>query len=480
MTVSTSSDVLRWPAVGRFLRWRHARTSLQLILLVVAAVLVLHGLFGPQVAPANLATVVSWVQYRGWLIIAVLAAGNFFCTGCPFVLVRDAGRRMRTPLRKWPRWLRVKWIGIALFVAVLFAYELYDLWALPRATAWLVLGYFIAALAVDLLFTGATFCKYICPIGQFSFVAATVSPLELRVRQPETCRTCHTVDCIRGRRAESDPAVVTRRGCELALFLPAKVGNMDCTFCLDCVQACPHDNIAVATRVPALELVDSRRRSGIGWLTRRRDIAVLSVIFVFGGLINALGMTGPARTMEQSLAAMLDARSEGPVLAALFLIVLVLVPLVLLATAAALTRWVTRTSRPSMVSIAATYSYGLIPLGVGVWLAHYGFHLLTGVLTVIPVTQAAVLEVAGWAALGAPMWQLTGMRPGVVFPLEVGVILIGASGSLALGYLISERDYPERPVAAAIPWALVTVAVATAALWITAQPMDMRAIAFPG
>ena len=55
--------------------------------------------------------------------------------------------------------MRVKWIGIALFVAVLFVYELYDLWAFPRATAWLVVGYFAAALAIDLLFTGATFCK---------------------------------------------------------------------------------------------------------------------------------------------------------------------------------------------------------------------------------------------------------------------------------------------------------------------------------
>jgi ferredoxin len=480
VTGSRSSDVLKWPVVGRFLRWRYARTSLQLVLLFLAAVLVLHGLFGPQVAPANLATVLAWVQYRGWLIVALLAAGNFFCTGCPFVLVRDAGRRVRMPSRRWPRWLRTKWIGIALFVAVLFVYELFDLWALPRATAWLVLGYFAAALAIDLLFAGATFCKYICPIGQFSFVASTVSPLELKVRQPETCRTCHTVDCIKGRRAENEPARVTRRGCELSLFLPAKVGNMDCTFCLDCVQACPHDNVALATRVPALELVDARRRSGIGWLTRRRDAAALAVAFVFGGVINALGMTAPARAMEQSLAQILGARSEGPVLGALFAIVLVLVPFVLMSLAAALTRLVTRKTLSSMVDIAAAYSYGLIPLGFGVWLAHYGFHLLTGLWTIIPVAQSAALELAGRAVLGTPMWHLTGMRPGLVFPFEVGVILIGASGSLALAYLISERDYPEQPVAATIPWAFVTMAVAVAALWIIAQPMDMRAIAFPG
>jgi hypothetical protein len=76
---------------------------------------------------------------------------------------------------------------------------------------------------------------------------------------------------------------VLQRGCELALFLPAKVGNLDCTFCLDCVQACPHDNVAISPRVPGLELVDPRRRSGIGRLARREDIAALVVVFVFGG-----------------------------------------------------------------------------------------------------------------------------------------------------------------------------------------------------
>src|SRR5205085_10915161 len=108
----------------------------------------------------------------------------------------------------------------ALFAAVLFVYELFDLWALPRGTAYLVLAYFAAALAIDLVFSGATFCKYLCPIGQFNFVASTMSPLELRVRDESTCRSCRTVDCIKGHAA---PAV--QRGCELALFLPLKVGN---------------------------------------------------------------------------------------------------------------------------------------------------------------------------------------------------------------------------------------------------------------
>ena len=296
--MNTRTDVLRWPVIGRFLRWKHARTSLQTALLIAAAILVLHGFLGPDVAPANLATVLTWVHYRGLLIVALLAAGNFFCAGCPFVLARDGARRLHSPILHWPKRLRGKWLALVLFVAVLFCYELFDLWALPRATAYLVLAYFAAALVIDTIFKGATFCKHLCPIGQFNFIASTMSPLELEIRERSTCQACTTSDCIAGRRLPQSPQVVVQRGCELGLFLPGKVGNIDCTFCLDCVHACPHDNIALAARTPALELADARRRSGIGRLTARPDIALLAVLFVFGALMNAFAMIGPVHQLE--------------------------------------------------------------------------------------------------------------------------------------------------------------------------------------
>ena len=105
---SGALDVLRWPVIGRFLRWRHARTALQLVLLSLAAVVILDGLLSARIDPTNLAAVLTWVHYRGLLVVALLAAGNLFCTGCPFVLVRDAGRRVRPPWRSFPRWLRTK------------------------------------------------------------------------------------------------------------------------------------------------------------------------------------------------------------------------------------------------------------------------------------------------------------------------------------------------------------------------------------
>jgi ferredoxin len=485
-------DLLRWPVVGALARWRHGRLLLQLPLLAVAVAMVAHGFYGPGIAPRNLATVLAWVHYRGLLVVALLAIGNLFCTGCPMVLVRDAGRRIAHPALRWPRVLRTKWPAIVLFAAVLFAYELFDLWSLPRATAWLIVGYFAGALTIDVLFAGASFCKYICPIGQFNFIASTLSPTELQVRDLGTCRTCRTVDCIKGRRdltnekthpttaADRGAARVVQRGCELGLFLPSKVGNLDCTMCLDCVHACPHDNIALVTRLPGDELSDTRRRSGIGRLTQRKDIAALAVLFVFGALINAFAMTSPAVRLEQWVAGIAAIRTETLSLGLLFLVGLVALPLVLIGTASAITRLLAPGTSDSVAVIAARHAYGLVPLGFGIWCAHYGFHLLTGALTIIPVAQSAMIDLTGQAALGEPLWTMTGMTPGLVFPVQLGCLVLGALGSLAVTQRITASSLPARSSLASLPWTVLVIALSLLATWTLVQPMEMRAVGLQG
>ncbi len=466
-------DLLRWPIIGPFLRWRHARTSLQLVFILLAVVVVIHGLTGPDLASNNLATVLTWVHYRGLLVVTLLAAGNFFCAGCPFVRVRDWGRRLRAPGLSWPARLRGKWMALILLATVLFTYELFDLWALPRATAWLVLAYFAAALVVDMLFRGATFCKHLCPIGQFNFVASMVSPLEVRVREKSTCDSCRTADCVAGRRPVPASPVVTQRGCELGLFLPAKVGNLDCTFCLDCVQACPHDNVALAVRVPALELLDDSRRSAIGRLTDRTDILALVVLFVFGGLLNAFAMTSPALALMAWVSSVLGGAGDLAALGLLFVTGLLVVSGALFALAADVSRRLARVD-VTRVSISRHFVVALVPFGLGVWLAHYGFHLLVGVLVIVPVTQSAVVGWLGAPLLGAPLWTWAGLRPGAVLPWQVGFLALGACGSVATLMAIAERAFAARPVRVAAPWIALVVLLFAAAVWVMLQPMEMR------
>lgn len=449
------------------------------MLLVVAVVIVLHGLFGRQLAPANLSTVLVWIHYRGLLLGALLLAGNLFCAACPMVLVRNAARRFHTPSRRWPKRLG-KWGALALFAAFLFAYELFDLWSLPAATAWIVLGYFGAALTVDLLFTGAAFCKYVCPVGQFNFIASTLSPLEVTVRDRDVCRTCTSVACIKGRRDERAPLAVTQRGCELALFLPSKVGNLDCTFCLDCVHACPHDNAAIALRTPGDELADDRRRSAIGRLSRRPDLAALAVLFTFAALVNAFAMTAPVYVLEERLAGWLGTGHEAPVLGLLFVVGLIGLPLATVAGAAAMTRRVVPGSHLSIGNIAVRFSFALVPFGAGVWLAHYGFHFLTGAGAILPVAQSAAIEATGRALLGEPDWSWMGLRPGAVFPFQIGAVLLGALGAGGVAYRIAETEFQARATRAAAPWLVVVVILAAIALLILGLPMEMRGMALGG
>jgi hypothetical protein len=90
------------------------------------------------------------------------------------------------------------------------------------------------------------------------------------------------------------------------------------------------------------------------------------------------------------------------------------------------------------------------------WVAHYEFHLLTGALTIVPVAQAprstSSVSHHRWTVLafgGCESWF------GVSSP--AGVRMLGGLGSLAVAYGISQRDYPERPGLATVPWALLTV-----------------------
>jgi len=467
-------DLLNLPLVGPFLSRRHARTLLQIPLFIVSVAMIIHGLFGPQLAPRNLATTLTWVHFRGALVLVLLLAGNFFCLACPFMLVRNLARKFFHPVRNWPRSLRNKWLSVGLFIGILFLYEWLDLWASPWWTAWLIIIYFAGALLIDAVFKHATFCKFVCPIGQFNFAGATVSPFEVAVRDHAVCDSCATKDCIRGVREPEAPLVIIQRGCELALFQPRKVGNVDCTFCLDCVQACPHENVGIISRVPAMELVSDPLRSGIGYFTKRKDLAVLAVIFSFGALLNAFGMVSPVYAFEQWLAKLFHVTTEFPVLASIFALALIFEPLLLIGVATWITRAWSSSKRP-WLSVAVRYSYSLVPIGFGIWLAHYSFHFLTGLYTFIPVTQSAFADF-GWAILGTPRWSLPGLTPNVVQLFEFGFITLGLLGSLSVSYSIAVTEEMVHPVRVFIPWATLASIMACAAFWLLSQPMEMRGI----
>ena len=511
-------DVLTWPGIGRFLKWRHARLAMQIPIFLLAGLVIFDGLVGPQLAPKNLATVGVWLHYRGFVVLALLVAGNLFCMACPFMLPRRGGRWVREHWLKGgrpvPTFMRNKWFAVGLVVLFFFAYEIFALWSTPWWTAWVALAYFAIAILVDTVFQGAAFCKHVCPLGQFNFFGSLISPLEIKVRDAGVCAGCRTKDCITARpdsaplppsatlgegegeliplAAAASPlappaqGAVRRawaRGCELALFQQRKVGNMDCTFCLDCIHACPYDNIGMLGRTPTKELWADPWRSGIGRFSQRKDLVALVIVLTFGAYLNAFAMIRPVYGLQEGLARMLDTQSRAPGLLLLFALGLVVLPAVLLGTAGLVTR--TQVGEGTLGETLRRYVWSLAPMGFAMWLAHYAFHFLTGALTLAPVVQAFLADIGLYG--GQVRWDLGPLVPASwLFPIEAALLYAGALGSIIVAVQIAgshlgdirkrtgRRGGPYAPLAAAAPWAVVVLLMLGFGIWIMLQPMEMR------
>jgi cytochrome c oxidase assembly factor CtaG/polyferredoxin len=465
-------DLLRVPWLGRALRSLAFRRAAQGVSFTLAAAVVADGFLGPQMSPMNLAGVLPWTYWRGFVVVGLLVAGNLFCFACPFMLSRDLGRRWLPAQQRWPRWLRSKWLAATLLALYLGAYEVFGLWDDPRATAWLVIGYFLTAFVVDGFFRGASFCKYVCPIGQFQFLGATLSPLEVKVREPAVCGSCTSHDCIRGNQR--------RRGCELDLFLPTKVGNLDCTGCLDCVRACPHENIGLLAAMPARELAQSAPRASLGRLARRRDLAALATIVVAGAFVNAGAMVTPCVAAVTALSLRLGSRPLAQVL--LLGAGLVLLPALALGLASALSKALGRAAR-SRTELVTRFALAFLPLGFAMWTAHFVFHLTTGIGTLAPVIARIAAEL-GIGGLGAPDWRMSHGAPGEgpLLGYELLLLDLGLLLTLHTAWRIARRlaQSPGRALATLAPFALLAAATWLLGLWILTQPMEMRGMMMHG
>lgn len=465
------SNLLNIPLLGRILRSARARLTLRCVLLLLAGLIVWDGMAGPSDAPMNLAGTFPWTHWRGVVVIAMLALGNVACMACPLLAPRTLLRKWIAPTRIFPRALRSKWMAVSLVVLWLVAYEAFDLWSSPLATAMIILGFFVVATAVDLCFTGASFCRYVCPLGQYQMVLATVSVREVRVMDASVCARCETHDCLKGRVTDSG---VQLPGCGLDLYLPKKSGNLDCTFCLDCVSACPHDNIGVLPMLPGADLARAQWRSQIGLLAARLDFAVLAAAFAIGAIANAAGMTAPVVQCIDATA--LRVGCSSALAQACFVVTALMIGVSLIALVASTSRTASFTER------AARYAFALIPLGASVWFAHFMFHFVTGFSTAEASTLRVLYDLAWIAQEPDRIMSCCAPAPDWLLPLELLALSFGLAISLgvhfsSVAWMLAKNEAQvcaSRVLREWIIGAVVLVLLWAIAAWILLQPMEMR------
>ncbi len=455
----TVFDVLHIPLIGNFLRWKWGRLAMQAVTFLLAALIIYDGFTGPQLASSNNATLLAWVHYRGLVVLALLLAGNLFCMGCPFTVPRTLAKKLSVAGGRWPRALRNKWVAISGLLLIFLLYEWLDLWASPWLTAWIAVAYFVGSFVLEALFTESAFCKYVCPLGAFNFVYSTASPLQIGARDQSVCRNCEGKECING----GENAL----GCGTELFVPMIESNMDCTMCLDCARACPYDNVALRARAPWRELLQK--------LPARWDLAFLIVALSFFGFFNAFGMVPPVYALQSWLGSGLGLRPEVLQLLLIFTLGGIVVPAIVLLGCS----WLSQQAGSPLdrVGLAAHFAPAFVPLGLGIWFAHYFFHFAIGALTIIPVMQSFLLD-HGVSLLGTePRWDIGFLLPAdSILPIQTGALVLGFFGSLAVlaHHSLQAEKRPLRALVQMLPWALVLTGLVLAALNVFNLPMEMR------
>src|SRR5690625_1737292 len=489
-------DMLPVLGLRRLVRWKYGRLVFQLPLLLLAVFVIIDGFTGVQYASRNVATTSVWLCYRVLVLIAIAILGNAFCAACPRMLTRGLSRRLERLLPaklSWPRGLQNKYFVIGLLVLFFFSYEAFNLWESPWLTAWLAVGYFVAALAVDTLFPAGTFCRYVCPLGNFNFALSTVAPTQITAVNHDICRSCEHKPCLHGRetyetrgafdaithqgpvrRSAFIPTSEIRNangegyfpGCETNLFAPAIQSNMDCTNCFNCIRACPYDNVALTLRAPAREATRSPwlRRGGIA-------VMVMGALLAFYGLLNAAAMVAPFHVLANNFANLTGITSDFTLLVLLFGATGIL-----------------GIALPGVVSLAADrlggnssstfkeafqrWGYVLVVLGFGFWAAHYLYHFLTGALSIAPVFQH-FFHIRGLGA--APDWELARLVPGrALFPIPAAVTLLYTLLATVITFRIGLRDFGRNGVLAMWPVLLFIIGFAVLGMWLLGQPMEMR------
>ena len=475
-------DLFEVPLLGRLLASRTARRVLRAVVLLLALSIVVDGFFGTPLAPENMAGTLPWTHLRALAIIGLVAIGNLACGLCPFVSARNVLRKLITPGRNWPAALRGKHLAIVLLGVWLVAYEAFDLWDSPIATAWVLVLYFGLALVIDSLFRGSSFCRYVCPLGQYQMAMSLVSPVQVAARSTDICASCTTHECIRGNQGRGIA------GCGTGLFIPHKEGPLDCTVCMDCVDACPHSNVSLVVLPRGGNFLNVAPRAGLGNLAARTDIGLLLLAIVMGGFANAAGMTGPVLSWVDRVAQ----RNGWPVglVEAIPLLEVIVGPTILLWLVA---RW---SAPAAWREVLVRGALALVPLGAAMWLAHFGFHLATGAFTALPTIQRALIDLANWAGIpgavsviGEPQWAASccGPIPTWVQPAELAVLTLGFLFSAFLGWRTMERSLGAaagqgplgRLGGRALPWLLAAVALYGSGVWIVLQPMQMRGMIMP-
>jgi hypothetical protein len=116
----------------------------------------------------------------------------------------------------------------------------------------------------------------------------------------------------------------------------------------------------------------------------------------------------------------------------------------------------------------ARFAIAMAPLGFGMWVAHFVFHLVTAAATPLPAAARFLTDIGiALAVPPAPVLAFYDLPALELFFLDIGYL-----ATLFLMWRIA-RPSPRR-MRVVVPWAALATGLFLVGVWIIFQPMEMR------
>lgn len=377
------------------------------------------GLFGSRVGSHNFAIIFVWIAWWTALKLAFIPfGGRSWCSICPIPLpgewlqqggILQAGRRSLGLNLRWPKRLRGSWLqsGGFLLIGLFSAVTL----TAPQVTSWVLIGLFVLAIGLSLVFEHRAFCSYLCPIGGFSGMYAQASPVEVHIIEREICAQHKVKSCY--------------QACPWGLYPVAFQDSSACGLCMECLRACPQDNLALNLRPFGSDLGKNRN-------TTHLDEALLALVMLGSVMVFSAVFLGPWGWLKTAAFEIGSLRWVG------YALVFLLLNLIILPGIFSLAVWgghkFTSNGRKLKQAIASQ-AQALYPLGLMAWIAFTVSFALSKLNFVLGVLNDPFGW--GWHWLGSIDTSATISIAGISSFIQIMLLVVGLFWSVSVSQKLS-------------------------------------------
>ncbi len=436
--------------------------------MIIFGLLVIQLFFGPEETSLNFGSVMVWILLWPILPVLFLVFGRFWCSVCPLSRVSDEVQKNVGMHKKVPKFLQTYgvWIIIIAFLIITWVDSVLGLVENPRNTGYLLLFVFTGVVLMGAVYERRAWCRYLCFLGGLSSNYSMSSALELRA-DTEKCKACKTPTCFKG-----DGKV---DGCSMFEYPRTMDSNRSCNFCSNCIKTCQHDAIRITPRPPTSEL----------WFIKkpRFEESFLATALIGIVVVQTLVMLQvwvPFMEWFENTTGIVNFTIAWTIIFAAAM----LIPLLLMLGASFISSIIPKeTSKSNLVSDPSAqmnidmdvpaettlsnfirYGYALIPLGLGIHLAHNAKHFLGEGFSVIYTSASLV----GWNITGDP--SILNMP--TIQIIQYILSVLGILGAIYTAYKISQNNPNSK--ASVLPYIVLMLMFGLIALWMYSVPMAAR------